>query len=75
MYKLKLTQIGDAVGIVLPPRALALLKRRGGETVYVSEIEEGLLMLSAYDPALQDQIEAGREFLQDYGATLQALAK
>lgn len=75
MYKLKLTQVGDAVGIVLPQKALDILKRRKGETIYVSEIEEGLLMLSAYDPALQDQIDAGREFIQDYGDTLQALAR
>ncbi len=75
MYKLKLTQIGDAVAIVLPPKALGMLKKRNGETIYVSEIEEGLLMLSAYDPALQDQIDAGREFIQDYGGTLTALLK
>lgn len=75
MYKLKLTQVGDAVGVVLPQKALDILKRRKGETIYVSEIEEGLLMLSAYDPALQDQIDAGREFIQDYCDTLQALAR
>lgn len=75
MYKLKLTQIGDAVGIVLPPKALDILKKRNGETIYVSEIDEGLLMLSSYDPALQDQIDAGREFLQDFSDTLRALVK
>lgn len=75
MYKLKLTQIGDAVGIILPQKALAILKRKQGETVFLSEIEEGLIMLSAYDPALQDQIDVGREFMQDYLETLQALAE
>lgn len=75
MYKLKLTQIGDAVGLVLPQKALDILKRHKGETIYLSEIEEGLIMLSAYDPALQDQIDAGREFMQDFCDALQALAE
>ncbi|HEX7636544.1 MAG TPA: AbrB/MazE/SpoVT family DNA-binding domain-containing protein [Noviherbaspirillum sp.] len=75
MYKLKLTQIGDAVGIILPQKALEILKRRKGETIFLSEIEEGLIMLSAYDPTLQDQIDVGREFMQDYLETLRALAE
>lgn len=75
MYKLKLTQIGDAIGIILPPGALEILKYRQGETVFLSEIDEGLIMLSAYDPVLQDQIDVGREFMQDYLETLQVLAE
>ena len=75
MYKLKLTQIGDAVGIILPQKALEILKRRKGETIFLSEIEEGLIMLSAYDPTLQDQIDVGREFMQDYLETLRALTE
>ena len=75
MYKLKLTQIGDAIGIILPQKALEILKRRKGETIFLSEIEEGLIMLSAYDPTLQDQIDVGREFMQDYLETLRALAE
>ena len=75
MYKLKLTQIGDAVGIILPQKALEILRRRKGETIFLSEIEEGLIMLSAYDPTLQDQIDVGREFMQDYLETLRTLAE
>jgi len=34
MYALKLTQIGDSLGVILPDELLAQLKLENGDTVY-----------------------------------------
>ena len=38
MHALKLTQIGNSVGVILPKEVLARLKLEKGDTVYVTEI-------------------------------------
>ncbi|MBK5914954.1 AbrB/MazE/SpoVT family DNA-binding domain-containing protein [Rhodocyclus purpureus] len=74
MFSLKLTQIGNSVGVVLPKEALALLHVDKGDTLYLSESPEGFL-LSPYDPTLERQLAEGREFMREYRDTFHALAK
>ena len=44
MFALKLTQIGNSVGLVLPKEALAMLHVDKGDTVYLVESTEGFSM-------------------------------
>lgn len=74
MHALKLIQIGDSVGVVLPREALAKLKRGSGETVFLAESRQGLT-LTAHNPVLQTQLEVGRQFIGEYRATLRALLR
>ena len=74
MHTLKLTQIGKSVGVILPKEALAKLRLEKGQTVFLTETPEGLV-LTPYDPALEDQIEAGRAFMRDFRDTFHQLAK
>jgi putative addiction module antidote len=74
MLTLKLTQIGNSVGVILPKEMLARLKLEKGQSVYVIETPDGYV-LTPYDPALGEQIEAGREFMQQYRDTFHQLAK
>jgi putative addiction module antidote len=74
MHILKLTQIGNSVGVVLPKEALARLKLSKGETVFLTETPEGYT-LTPYDPALEEEIEAGRAFMREYRDTFHQLAK
>jgi hypothetical protein len=74
MHALKLIKIGDSVGVVLPLEALAKLKRGSGEIVFLAESRQGLT-LSAHNPALQSQMDIGREFIGEYRNTLRALLK
>jgi hypothetical protein len=74
MHALKLIRIGDAVGVVLPREALARLKRGSGETVFLAESRQGLT-LTAHNPALQNQLDVGREFVGEYRNTLRALLR
>ncbi|HJV84912.1 MAG TPA: AbrB/MazE/SpoVT family DNA-binding domain-containing protein [Noviherbaspirillum sp.] len=74
MHALKLIRIDGGAGLVLPKDVLAKLGRGAGDTVYLIETAEGLL-LSPHDPALQGQIDAGREFIDDYAQALRALTE
>jgi putative addiction module antidote len=74
MHMLKLTQIGNSIGVILPKEALSRLKLAKGESVFLTETPEGYA-LTPYDPALDEQIQAGREFMRDYRDTFHQLAK
>jgi putative addiction module antidote len=74
MQTLKLTQIGNSVGVILPKEVLARLKLVKGDTVYVTDTPSGIA-LTPYDPSFDEQLELGREFMREYKDTFRALAK
>ncbi|MBP7493192.1 MAG: AbrB/MazE/SpoVT family DNA-binding domain-containing protein [Rhodoferax sp.] len=74
MHTLKLTQIGNSVGVILPKEALARMKLQKGETVFLTESADGFI-LTPYNPALEEEITAGREFMREYRDTFHQLAK
>ena len=74
MIALKLTQIGNSVGVILPKELLAKLKLEKGDTVFVTEAANGV-NLSPYDPSLDDELALGREFMREYRDTFHQLAK
>jgi putative addiction module antidote len=74
MTALKLTQIGNSVGVILPKEVLARLKLEKGDTVYLTDAPDGV-SLTALDPGFEEQLKAGREFMRDYRDTFRALAK
>ncbi len=74
MHALKLTQIGNSVGVILPKEVLTRLKLEKGDTLYVTEIPDGVA-LTQLDPSFEDQLAVGREFMREYRDTFRALAK
>ncbi|WP_300322204.1 AbrB/MazE/SpoVT family DNA-binding domain-containing protein [Accumulibacter sp.] len=74
MTTLKLTQIGNSLGLILPREVLAWLKLQKGDTVFVTEAANGV-MLTPYDPDLDQRLEIGREFMHEYRDTFHQLAK
>ena len=74
MHALKLTQIGNSVGVILPKDVLSRLKLEKGDTVYVTETPDGFA-LTPLDPAFEQQLEIGRAFMREYRDTFRALAK
>jgi putative addiction module antidote len=74
MHALKLTQIGNSVGLILPKEVLARLKLEKGDTVFVTDAANGV-MLTPYDPGLDEQLAAGREFMREFRDTFHQLAK
>ena len=51
MTALKLTQIGNSVGVILPKEVLARLKVEKGDSLFVTEAANGVV-LTPYDPSL-----------------------
>lgn len=74
MHALKLTQIGNSVGVILPKEVLARLKVVKGDTLFITDTPDGVA-LTPYDPSFEDQLEVGREFMREYKDTFRALAK
>ena len=74
MIALKLTQIGNSVGVILPKEVLARLKVEKCDTLYVTEAPGGVT-LTPYEPGFEEQITRGRQFMREYRDAFRALAK
>ena len=74
MSALKLTQIGNSVGLILPKELLAKLGVGKGDTVYAIETENGIRLTTA-DPDFESQMEVAREIMKRRRAVLRELAK
>ncbi len=74
MQTLKLTAVGTSTGAIIPKEMLARLKVGKGDTLFAIETREGYL-LTPYDPAVDEQLKAGREFMKEYRDAFKALAK
>ena len=74
MSALKLTQIGNSVGVIFPKELLARLKLEKGDSLFVSEATNGV-MLSTYDPEFEQQMTEARRIMKNRRAVLHELAK
>ena len=71
---LKVTRIGNSLGLILPKEITNALNLSQGDTVVLSETPDGI-HLSPYDPEVARQLEEGRKIAKKYRETLRALAK
>lgn len=71
---LKLTSIGNSVGVVLPKEALARLKLEKGDSLYLTEAPDGY-RLTPYNPEFDDQMTEARRIMKERRAALRELAK
>ena len=74
MSALKLTQIGNSVGVIFPKELLARLKLEKGDSLFVSEAANGFV-LSTYDPEFEQQLTEARRIMKNRRAVLHELAK
>ena len=74
MHALKLTQIGNSVGVILPKEILAKLKLEKGDTLYLTDSPDGM-RITPHDPVFQDQMQAARDIMKSRRAVLRELAK
>ncbi|HEX8232862.1 MAG TPA: AbrB/MazE/SpoVT family DNA-binding domain-containing protein [Caulobacteraceae bacterium] len=75
MIALKLTQVGNSVGVILPKEALAKLGVDRGDVIYLTDAPGGDMRLSAYNQKVARQIKLGEEVMHEYRDTFRALAK
>jgi len=74
MLKVKVTSIGNSMGIVLPKEALMKLKADKGDILYLVDAPEGLI-LTPYQQDFADQMEAAEKVMKKYRNALHKLAK
>ncbi len=74
MTTLKLTQIGNSVGVILPKEILARLKLEKGDTVFVTDTPGGVT-ITPYDEVFDAQLAAARRIMKQRRNVLRELAK
>lgn len=74
MTGLRLTRVGNSVGVVLPKETLARLKLDVGDTVYLTESPDGF-RLTPYDPEFAAQFSVAEKVMKRRRAALRELAK
>lgn len=74
MSALKITQIGNSVGVILPKDLLARLKVEKGDTLFWTEAVNGV-NLTAYDPEFVSQMTEARRIMKKRRDVLHELAK
>lgn len=74
---LKLSRVGNSVGVVLPKEVLARLKLHVGDTVFLTESPDGY-RLTPYDndrTTFESQMEIARDVMKRRRSALRELAR
>ena len=74
MHALKLTQIGNSVGLILPKEVLARLNVEKGDLIYLTESADGV-RLTPHDPSFEVQMKAARAIMRKRRNVLLELVK
>jgi len=74
MAELKLTSIGNSVGVIIPRDILARLGLQKGDTLHAIETPDGL-RLTTSDPEFEAQMEVARGQMKKWRNVLRELAK
>ncbi len=73
MNPLKITSIGNSVGIILPKEILALLNVDKGDTLYVTRTPDGIA-LTAYNREFVDDMDMVDKIIRENRNVLKKLA-
>jgi putative addiction module antidote len=73
-FKLKLTQIGNSVGVILPKEVLAAMHVEKGDTLTLTSAPEGF-RVTPYDLDKNSQFEVMRHVMKKRRNALRELAK
>jgi len=73
--QLKVTQIGNSLGVILPKEALATLKVEKGDTVVLTSAPGGGFRITVSDPAFEERMELARKIMKRRRNALRELAK
>lgn len=74
MLKVKVTAVGNSMGILLPKEALGKMKTNKGDYLYLVESPEGYT-LTPYQQDFDEQVSAAEGIMARYRNTLRELAK
>ena len=72
--KLKITTVGNSAGVVLPKELLSRLRVAKGDSLYATELPDGV-KLTPFDPQLAGQMEVAERVMRKRRTLLNKLAK
>ena len=72
--KLKITTVGNSAGVILPRELLARLRVDKGDSLYATELPDGV-KLTPFDPELADQMDVAERVMRRRRTLLNKLAK
>lgn len=72
--KIKITTVGNSAGVILPKELLARLRLSKGDTLYATELPDGI-KLSAFDPKLAEQMEVAEQIMRRRRTLLRKLGE
>ena len=75
MLTFKVTTIGSSAGVILPKEALARLKVKKGDTLYLTECPDGSDRLTPYNPEFERQMQLAEEIMREDREVLRALSR
>ncbi|MEK7661229.1 MAG: AbrB/MazE/SpoVT family DNA-binding domain-containing protein [Pseudomonadota bacterium] len=74
MAQVKITKIGNSMGVILPKSVIENLGLELGDSLTLSETRESI-SLSRNDAKFSRYVEYAREIMRDYDLTMRELAK
>ena len=75
MLSFKVTTVGSSSGIILTKAAMARLRVKKGDTLYLTEAPDGACRITPYNPDFERQMKLAEEIMHDDREVLRALAK
>jgi putative addiction module antidote len=71
--KIKITTVGNSAGIILPKELLARLRLDKGDSLYATELPDGI-KLTPFDPTVAEQMEVAEDVMRKDRNVLRKLA-
>lgn len=75
MLTFKITTVGASAGVILTKEAMAHLKVKKGDTLYLTEAPDGGYRLTPYNPDFARQMSLAEEIMHDDREILKVLAE
>ncbi|KQP05849.1 MAG: AbrB family transcriptional regulator [Methylobacterium sp.] len=73
--KLEVKKIGNSTGLILPKDLIAKLNLQQGQWLHVTEMPDGGVRLTPYDPDFDKAMAIVDDIMDEYKDTLRALAQ
>lgn len=74
MTTIKVREVGNSLGMVLPKELVARLRVQKGDRLFVQETVDGI-RLTPYDPEFQEQMDVAERVMREDRDALRALSR
>lgn len=75
MFSFKITTVGSSAGLILSKEAMARLKVKKGDTLYLTEAPDGGFRLTPYNPEFERQMSLAEDIMHEDREVLRQLAR